>query len=86
MANLTHEELTGLISSPTWKKVLEALEVQKSAFIERLCFGMIRDTADKTAMRYIEASTEIRMYDEFIHLDELLFGRKGEEDDREDND
>lgn len=76
MSDLTTEEIEGLINSPTWRKVVDALEKQKSALMERVCFGMTRDTVEKTAMAYIEASTEVRMYDEFIHLDELLFGRR----------
>ncbi len=76
MAELTHEEITGLMSSRTWKKIVDSLEIQKNALMERLCIGLNKDTVEKTAMAYIEASTEVRMYDEFIHLDELLFGRR----------
>jgi len=79
MPSLTHEELTGLTSSQTWKKVIDELEIQKNALMERVCFGLSRDTVEKTAMDYIEAATEVRMYDEFIHLDELLFGRRENE-------
>jgi len=80
MPEFTRDEIIEFMGSPVWLKITSALNEQKKALMERLCLGGITDFAssDKTAMAYIEASTEIRMYDEFIKLDELLFGPRKE--------
>lgn len=80
MPDLLRDEVVALTSSPTWVRIKAALKAQQDALKEGLFSGATidRGSIERTAMNTIETSAEIRMYDDFINLDELLFGPKEE--------
>lgn len=76
MPDLTRDEVIALTTSPTWVKIKRALEEQRAKLVNRVASGgyISHESVEKTAIFYTEATAEIRMYDEILNLNELLFG------------